>query len=189
MGPVKAVVMGASWGGLNAYTQILAALPANFPAAILLVQHQRANSENRLPWLLSRYCSLPVIAPEDKEPILPGHVYVAPPGYHMLVEQDETIALSVARPVHFSRPAVDELFFSAGVVYGSRLAAVILTGANEDGAAGIEYIYRRGGFTIAQSTVSSEAPTMPESAIKTGAVSKVLDLEQIGPFLADKVAG
>lgn len=189
MGPVKAVVMGASWGGLNAYTQILAALPADFPAAILLVQHQHASSENRLPWLLGRYCKLPVIAPEDKEPILPGHVYVAPPGFHMLVDQGETLAFSVGRQVHYSRPSIDELFFSAGVVYGDRLAAVILTGANEDGAAGIEYIHRRGGFTIAQSPVSSEAPTMPESAIKTGAVSEVLDLEQISPYLAERLQG
>jgi two-component system chemotaxis response regulator CheB len=72
--------MGASWGGLNAYTRILSALPADFPAAILLVQHQHASAENRLPWLLARYCQLPVIAPEDKEEIQPGCVYVAPPG-------------------------------------------------------------------------------------------------------------
>ncbi|MEE2869510.1 protein-glutamate methylesterase [Alcanivorax sp. MD8A] len=189
MGPVKAIVMGASWGGLNAYTQVLSALPARFPAAILLVQHQHASAENRLPWLLARYCELPVIAPEDKEEILPGHVYVAPPGYHMLVNEDETLAFSVGRPVHFSRPAVDELFFSAGAVYGRHLAAVILTGANEDGAAGIEYIHQRGGYTIAQSLVSAEAPAMPDAAIKTGAVSRVLDLEAIGPFLAEKVAG
>lgn len=81
--------MGASWGGLNAYTTILSALPVGFPAAILLVQHQHASAENRLPWLLARYCQLPVIAPEDKEDIQPGCVYVAPPGYHMLVEEDE----------------------------------------------------------------------------------------------------
>ena len=160
-----------------------------FPAAILLVQHQHASAENRLPWLLARYCQLPVIAPEDKEDIQPGCVYVAPPGYHMLVEEDETLALSAGRPVHFSRPSVDELFLSAGAVYGKQLAGVILTGANEDGAKGIDYIHRRGGFTIAQSPVSAEAPAMPEAAIKTGAVSRVLDLEAIGPFLAEQVAG
>lgn len=181
--------MGASWGGLNAYTRILAALPKKFPAAILLVQHQHVSSENRLPWLLARYCDLPVIAPEDKEPIEPGHIYVSPPGYHMLVNEDETLAFSMGRPVHFSRPSVDELFLSAGAVYGRRLMGVILTGANEDGAAGIEYIHRRGGFTVAQSPVSAEAPIMPEAAIKTGAVSRVLDLEDIGPFLAEQVAG
>ncbi|MFT6340573.1 MAG: two-component system chemotaxis response regulator CheB [Alcanivorax sp.] len=189
IGPVKAIVMGASWGGLNAYTRILSALPADFPAAILLVQHQHASAENRLPWLLARYCQLPVIAPEDKEEIQPGCVYVAPPGYHMLVEEDETLAFSAGRAVLFSRPSVDELFLSAGAVYGKQLAGVILTGANEDGAKGIDYIHRRGGFTIAQSPVSAEAPAMPEAAIKTGAVSRVLDLEAIGPFLAEQVAG
>ena len=181
--------MGASCGGLNAYTRILSALPENFPLPIMLVQHQHASADNRMPWLLARYCALPVVAPEDKEPILGGHVYVAPPGYHMLVEEDQTLAFSTGRPVLFSRPAIDELFYSAGAVYGRHLLGVILTGANEDGAAGMEYIHRRGGYTIAQSPVSSEAPAMPEAAITTGAISRVLDLEAIGPFLAEQVAG
>ena len=181
--------MGASWGGLNAYIHILSVLPADFPLPILMVQHQQASANNRMPWLLARYCALPVVTPEDKEPIIGGHVYVAPPGYHMLVEDDQTLAFSNGRPVLFSRPAIDELFFSAGVVYGRHLIGVILTGANEDGAAGMKYIHSRGGFTIAQSPVSSEAPTMPEAAITTGAISRVLDLEAIGPFLAKQAMG
>jgi len=186
---IKAVVMGASWGGLNAYSTILAGLPAGFRAAIMLVQHQNASADNRLAWLLSRYCRLPVVTPEDKEPIRPGHVYVAPPGYHMLVNVDDTIALSVARPVHFSRPSIDELFFSAGHVYGARLIGVILTGANEDGSDGLEYIRRRGGLSLAQSPQSCEAPVMPEAAITKGAVRKIIDLERIGPYLVDYLVG
>ncbi|ASK36429.1 chemotaxis protein CheB [Alcanivorax sp. N3-2A] len=181
---MEAVVMGASWGGLNAYSRILTSLPAHFPAAVLLVQHQNASADNRLAWLLRRYCRLPVISPRDKEPIRAGHVYVAPPGYHMLVDRDRTVALSMSRPVHFSRPSIDELFFSAGHIYGGNVIGVVLTGANEDGAEGLDYIRRRGGMTLAQSPASSEAPAMPEAAIAKGAVRETLDLERIGPYLA-----
>lgn len=181
--------MGASWGGLNAYSSILSSLPEDFPAAIMLVQHQNASTENRLAWLLSKYCRLPVVAPEDKEKIRPGQVYVAPPGYHMLVNVDHTIALAVYRPVHFSRPSIDELFFSAGHVYGRQAMGVILTGANEDGSDGLDYIRRRGGRTLAQSPRSSEAPVMPEAAIARGAVGEILDLERIGPYLGESLVG
>ncbi len=188
-GGIQAVVMGASWGGLNAYSSILSSLPERFPAAIMLVQHQNASSDNRLAWLLQKYTRLPVVAPEDKERIRPGHVYVAPPGYHMLVDADHTIALTIYRPVHFSRPSIDELFFSAGHVYGRRVLGVILTGANEDGSGGLDYIRRRGGPTLAQSPQSSEAPAMPEAAIAKGAVDTILDLERIGPYLAESLVG
>lgn len=187
--PIKTVVMGASWGGLNAYSTILSGLPERFPAAIMLVQHQNASADNRLAWLLARYCRLPVVSPCDKERIRGGHVYVAPPGYHMLVEADGCIALSTFRPVHFSRPSIDELFFSAGHVYGKSAIGVILTGANEDGSEGLSYIRRRGGLTLAQSPGSSEAPVMPEAAITKGAVREVLDLERIGPYLTHYLIG
>ncbi|QJX01636.1 response regulator [Alcanivorax sp. IO_7] len=155
----------------------------------MLVQHQNASSDNRLAWLLQKYTRLPVVAPEDKERIRPGHVYVAPPGYHMLVDADHTIALTIYRPVHFSRPSIDELFFSAGHVYGRQVLGVILTGANEDGSEGLDYIRRRGGPTLAQSPQSSEAPAMPEAAIAKGAVETILDLERIGPYLAESLVG
>lgn len=185
--PIKMVVMGASWGGLNAYSRILSSLPEGLPAAIMLVQHQNASADNRLAWLLSRYCRPPVVAPNDKETIRAGHIYVAPPGYHMLVNGDHTVALTVYRPVHFSRPSIDELFFSAGHVYGDQTLGVVLTGANEDGSAGLDYIRRRGGRTLVQSPQSSEAPAMPEAAIALGAAAEVLDLERIGPWLVESL--
>ena len=107
----------------------------------------------------------------------------------MLVDADETIALSMYRAVHFSRPSIDELFFSAGHVYGKKVIGVILTGANEDGSEGLDYIRRRGGLTLAQSPQSSEAPAMPEAAITKGSVRDVLDLERIGPYLAEFLIG
>lgn len=181
--------MGASWGGLEAYTRILRGLPAQFPVPIMLVQHQRPGSGDKLPWILDTRTALRVLAPEDKMPMEQGCIYVAPPGYHMLVERDGSLSFSMSAPVHYCRPAIDELFISAADVYGSGLLGVILTGANNDGAQGIRYIRRRGGVTLAQSPATAEASAMPQSAIDTGHVSYVLDLDDIGDVLTDLTFG
>ena len=183
------MVMGASWGGIEASIQVLKALPENLPVPVFLVQHLRASPENRLPKVLGQRVKLPVLSPEDKEEIRAGHVYVAPPGYHMLVDDDDTVALSLHWPVLYSRPSVDELFFSAGHVYGEATLAVLLTGANEDGAEGMEYIARRGGYTLAQDPETAEAPVMPASAIAKGRVDEVLPLDQLGERVAELVFG
>jgi two-component system chemotaxis response regulator CheB len=183
------VTIGGSWGGLEASTRVLQALPADFPAAIILVLHQRPGSDSRLAWLLKNRTALNVISPEDRERIEPGYLYVAPPGYHMLVNADGSIAFSLAPPVHYSRPAIDETFFSVGHVYGADSIGVILTGANEDGAAGIRYIARRGGLTIVQSPETAEASLMPEAALATGAIHQVLPVDEIGAFLKARISG
>lgn len=186
---IKAVVIGASWGGIEASIQVLKALPQNFPVPVFLVQHLRASPENRLPKVLGSRVTVPVLSPEDKEVIEAGHVYVAPPGYHMLVDDNGTLALSLHWPVYYSRPSVDELFFSAGHVYGDGTLAVLLTGANEDGAAGMAYVAQRGGYTIAQDPDTAEAPVMPASAIAKGCVQEVLPLPEIGQRVAELVFG
>jgi two-component system, chemotaxis family, protein-glutamate methylesterase/glutaminase len=186
--PLRAVVIGASWGGVDASIRVLSQLHAGFPVPVFLAQHQRYESESRLARVLASRTPLTVMAPEDKDPIRPGVIYVSPPGYHMLIERNGTIALSCHWPVHYSRPSIDELFFSAGHIYGAGTVAVLLTGANEDGAEGIRYIHRRGGVTVAQDPATAEAPTMPESAIRTGCVDHVLPLEKIGPFLREQAA-
>ncbi len=185
----KVVVMGASWGGIAAFGQILSALPSNFPAAILLVQHQRPDSGNRLATLLQRKTAMPVGIPAEKEEIKSGHIYVAAPGYHMLTEKGGEISYALTPPVHFSRPAIDELFFSAGYAFGERLIGVLLTGANEDGAAGLAYIRRRGGFTMAQDPATAEAAAMPQAAIDLQAVMQVAALDDIQRILIKKVTG
>jgi two-component system, chemotaxis family, protein-glutamate methylesterase/glutaminase len=185
---IRAVVIGASWGGVNASIKLLSALETSFPVPIFLVQHQRYESESRLARVLETRTRMRVVAPEDKEPVLPGVIYVSPPGFHMLVDRNATINLSCHWPVHYSRPSIDELFFSAGHVYGAGTLAVLLTGANEDGAEGIRYIHRRGGITIAQDPATAEAPVMPESAIRTGCVDYILPLDEIGPFLREQVS-
>ncbi|WP_245932425.1 chemotaxis protein CheB [Isoalcanivorax indicus] len=186
---IQAVVMGASWGGLDAYTRILGKLPANLPVPVLLVQHQHPSGGDKLPWILDTRTALRVVAPTDKTPLEPGSVYVAPPGYHMLVDVDHTVCFSLAAPVNYSRPSIDELFFSAGHVFGSNVLGIILTGANDDGAAGITYIKQRGGITMAQSPVTAEARVMPEAAIATGCVDEIHDLDDMGDMISALVFG
>src|SRR5690554_4734299 len=187
-GCIQAVVIGASWGGVHAAIRILTGLPATFPVPIFLAQHQRYELESRLAMVLSSRTAMRVLAPQDKEPIAPSVIYLAPPGYHMLIDASDTVALSCHWPVNYSRPSIDELFFSAGHVYGAGTLAVLLTGANEDGAEGIRYIHQRGGITIAQDPSTAEAPVMPESAIRTGCVDYILPLDEIGPFLREQVS-
>jgi two-component system, chemotaxis family, protein-glutamate methylesterase/glutaminase len=178
------VVIGSSWGGLVALEKILSALPKDFEPAIAIAQHRSVDSgSGALSAMLGRHTALEVCEAGDKEPIEPGHVYIAPPDYHLYVEQG-AFALDVDDAVQYSRPSIDVLFDSAADVYGDRLAAVILTGANQDGAYGIKRVKRRGGLTIAQDPATAVKADMPAAAIATGAVDKVLSLDEIGPVLA-----
>jgi two-component system chemotaxis response regulator CheB len=163
---------------------ILSALPRDFGPSIAIAQHRSPESgSGALSAMLGRHSALEVSEVADKDPIEPGHVYIAPPDYHLYVEQG-SFALDVDDAVQYSRPSVDVLFDSAADVYGERLTAVILTGANNDGAYGIKRVKRRGGLTIAQDPASAMKPDMPAAAIATGAVDRVLALEEIGPALA-----
>jgi len=198
------VVIGASLGGLHALQTVLATLPAGFPLPVAIVQHREKDTDDTLRTLLQGCCSLPVIEPEDKEPILPGHVYLAPPDYHLLIDcglrsadfgilrnpQSEIgnhFALSTEAPVNYARPSVDVLFESAADAYHEQAIGVILTGANQDGAAGLAKIKQRGGLAIVQDPQTAEAPTMPEAAIAAVTVDLILPLEEIGAFLARAV--
>lgn len=182
--PPELIVMGASWGGLQALEVILGALPPEFATPVVIAQHRAIDSATgALQQMLAHHSGHAVSEPGDKDPIESGQVYIAPADYHLLVEPDG-FALSTDAAVHYSRPSIDVLFDSAADVYSDRLAAVILTGANDDGAYGITRVRRRGGVTIAQDPATAERPAMPEAAIATGSVQHVLPLEEIGPFLA-----
>ncbi len=180
------VVLGASWGGLHAVQVVLGALPAHFPVPLVVVQHREKEADETLTGLLQNHCALPVAEAEDKMPIEPGRVYVAPPDYHLLIESGHC-ALSTDEPVNFARPSIDVLFESAADAYGERVIGVILTGANADGAQGLAAIQRRGGVTIAQDPAGAEAPAMPEAAIALGVVDRVLGLEEIGRMLVEEI--
>jgi two-component system chemotaxis response regulator CheB len=178
------VVIGASWGGLRALRVVLGGLPAGFGAVVVVAQHRAASSTGALAQVLQKESVLPVCDVQDKEQVAPGHVYLAPPDYHLIVERGH-LALSLDERVQHSRPSIDVLFESAARAYGPALAAVVLTGANADGAAGLHAVKRAGGFTVVQDPATAESPVMPEAAIASGAADKVLPLPDIAAFLVE----
>lgn len=175
------VVIGTSWGGLAALSEIISGLPRDFPMPIAVVQHRSKDSE-LLVGLLQDLTSLCIRDAEDKEPLCAATIYVAPPDYHMLIESDY-ISLTVDSPVRFSRPSIDVLFKSAADTFGGGTIGVVLTGANEDGAAGLARIAARGGKTIVQNPDEAEAPVMPQSAIRAVPGARVLPLKEISAEL------
>ena len=181
----EAVVMGASAGGMEALTAVLSRLPENVALPILVVQHLHASDHGRFAEHLASRVTVKVSEARDKETIRPGHVYLAPATYHMLVEREKTIALSVDHKVNGSRPSIDVLFESAASVWGSRLIGVMLSGANQDGAAGMARIADRGGMTIAQDPDTAERPEMPRAAIAAARATTVLPPPRIGDLLCE----
>ena len=180
----KAVVMGGSAGGLSALSKILSHLPKGFPCPVMVVLHLDPSGGHQLPKLLANHCGLVVKEAEDTEEIRPGRVYIAPAGYHLLVERDYTLSLSVDEPVNFSRPAIDVLFQSAAEAYGPSLVGVIITGASRDGSMGLQSIKAFGGTAIVQDPSFAQVPLMPAAAIKATKVDHILNLADIGLFLA-----
>ena len=181
------VAIGASWGGLQALETVLGELPDGFSTPIAIAQHRAVDSgSGALGRMLSLRSGRDVCEAGDKDAVEPGRVYLAPPDYHLLVEPSG-FALSTEATVRHSRPSIDVLFDSAADTYGERMIAVILTGANDDGAYGIMRVKRRGGVTIAQDPSTAVRPEMPAAAIATGAVDHVLALEDIGPKLGELV--
>ena len=177
------IVIGASWGGLRAVSEILSALPGDLDAAVVVAQHRRVDTlDGGLAGILGTQTSLSVRDVDDKEPIAPGHVYLAPPDYHLLVD-DRHFALSTDAPVHYARPSIDVLFESAADAYGNRAIGVILTGANDDGATGLARIKERGGVAVVQDPAHAERREMPRAAIAATVADAILPLEEIGPFL------
>ncbi|MDP9442063.1 MAG: chemotaxis protein CheB [Actinomycetota bacterium] len=185
--PEHLVVVGCSWGGLEGLSRMLDHVPADLPAPIVVAQHRLHNASN-LAGLLSRHTTWPVCEVEDKEPIGSRHVYLAPPGYHLLID-DDRFALSTEGPVRHSRPSIDVLFESAADSFTHRVVGVVLTGANADGAEGLVRIIRRGGLAVVQDPETAERRDMPEAALATGVEAHVARLEEIGPLLCELIAG
>jgi two-component system chemotaxis response regulator CheB len=151
---------------------------------VLIAQHRLAEAEPLLAGLLSRADGLTVIEPDDKAPLLPGIVYVAPGNYHMLVERSgDCIALSTEPAVRFARPSIDVLFESVASSFGSRAIGVVLTGASDDGARGAQAIKRAGGRVIVQSPDQAESRVAPAAALARVKADAVLDIEEIAGML------
>jgi two-component system chemotaxis response regulator CheB len=182
------VVVGTSWGGLAALKTLVGALPASFRMAVTLVQHRHKDSDHVLRALLQECSHLIVCEVEDKMPIEEGHIYVAPPDYHTLVEPGH-YALSTEAPVRFSRPSIDVTFNSAADAYGHRVVGVVLTGANQDGATGLQRISELGGLAIIQDPKTAESATMPAAAQKAVPRARVMSLARIGEYLASLPSG
>lgn len=178
------VVVGTSLGGMRALEIVLRGLMPDFPLPIAVVQHRGtdAGAQSQLAMLLQTHCALPVGEAEDKEPIVGGRVYLAPPDYHLLVD-DNHFALSTDERVSYARPSIDVLFESAAEVYRRAVVAVLLTGASSDGTRGAKRVRERGGKVVAQDPRTAESPVMPQAAIHAGAVDAVLPLGEIAPYL------
>ncbi len=176
---LKIVMLGGSSGALHPLACILGGLPDDFSLPVFVVNHLHADDNGGFAEYLGMLTSLSVIEPCDKTPMEAGVVYVAPANYHMLLEADGLISLSVDEKVNWSRPSIDVFFESAAVARGEDIVGIILSGANADGARGMMAIRQAGGLTIAQSPDEAESPTMPLAAINTGAVCEVLRADEI----------
>jgi two-component system, chemotaxis family, protein-glutamate methylesterase/glutaminase len=178
------VVVGASLGGLSALTVLLSRLGSEFRAPIVIVQHRGKTPDAALARLLARETHLSVSEPDDKAALEPGHVYIAPADYHLLVEHGN-LALSTEAPVNHARPSIDVLFESAADAYGRSVVAIVLTGANHDGARGSERIKQRGGIVLVQDPGSAEASALPAAAIAATKVDRILPLGALAAVLGD----
>jgi two-component system chemotaxis response regulator CheB len=174
----RLIVVGTSLGGLAALTTLLNALPRGFGAPLAIVQHRTKSTDDALLRLLAAQSPVPVVEPDDKDPIEPGQVYLAPPDYHLLIER-ENFALSTGVSRNFARPSIDVLFESAADALGSEVTGVILTGSNHDGAAGSRSIKARGGRVLVEDPASAHCGTMPSATIAATEVDAVLPLAEL----------
>lgn len=175
LNPFRVVAIGGSAGSLETVLAITQALTAHMRAVIIIVLHRKNDPESILENLLSYKTQVPVREVEDKDDIQPGNIYIAPPDYHLLIEDEHTFSLDSSEKVHFSRPSIDVTFESVANVFRQRSIGILLSGANADGAAGLLKIRKAGGTTIAQYPASAEVGYMPQQAVDLGAAGMVLD--------------
>ncbi len=180
---ISAVVIGTSAGGIDALDYLLPHIPAHSKVPVFVVQHISKDSDSYFIKMLNQKCKVKVKETCHNEFIIPGTVYIAPPDYHLLIEVDDTLSLSVDEKVNFSRPSIDVLFESASDVFNKNLVGIILTGANSDGAIGLKKIKDNGGYTIVQSPSDAEVSEMPRAAIALQTPDSIMTLNQIAQWL------
>lgn len=177
------VALAASAGGLQALSLVLAELPADFRAAVVLVQHLDRRHRSLMAEILGRRIALEVRQAGDGDRIAAGGVWIAPPDHHVLINGDGSLSLSQTELVHFVRPSADLMFESMAASYRERAIAVVLTGTGSDGEMGVRAVKATGGTVIAQDEATSDFFGMPGAAIQTGCVDFVLPLAEIAPAL------
>lgn len=175
----EAIVIGLSSGGMSAMKLLFSRLPEDFKTPIVVVQHINARSDSQWIHLLNNQSNLLIKEVDEKEQIVPGTIYIAPPNYHLLIEKDKTFSLTIDERVNYARPSIDVLFESAAESYSNKLIGIVLTGSNHDGSNGIKRIKELGGLAIIQDPDTAESPYMPRSAITGIEPDYILPLENI----------
>jgi two-component system, chemotaxis family, protein-glutamate methylesterase/glutaminase len=185
----RMVVIGGSAGSLEVVLRMFSALPQHTGASFIIVFHRKNTNDSILTELLGLRTKMNVLEVEDKEPILPDSIYIAPPDYHLLLEDEKTFALDSSEKVQFSRPSIDVTMESVAEVYGRKAIGILLSGANADGAKGLQSIKDSGGIALVQDPSTAEVGFMPAQAVSIGAFSEIVDGEQLGPRLAEYLKG
>jgi two-component system chemotaxis response regulator CheB len=184
----KVVVVGSSAGGIEALQRLVAQFPADFPAAVFITQHLYERVETVLPGILSAAGRLPAKHPSAREHILPGRIYVAPPGFHLVLSPG-VVTLGHGPKENLQRPCINMMFRSAAASYGKNVVGVLLTGMLDDGASGLWEIKQRGGIAVVQDPKEAAYASMPESAIRGFQVDYILPISHMGPLLETLVSG
>lgn len=180
----KVIIIGGSAGSLNAMMQILPELPELKGFAIVIVVHRKSTDDQTLEELIALKSSVLVKPVEDKVPLLPGFVYVAPSNYHLLFEKNETLSLDISEKINYSRPSIDVSFESAAEIYGESLVGILLSGSNTDGTYGLQMIQAAGGTIVVQNPLAADMPFMPHNAILNTQPDFVLDNNEILKFIS-----
>jgi two-component system chemotaxis response regulator CheB len=177
------MIIGGSAGSLQVILSILSEIHPDFPLPILIVLHRNSVFESSLEELLASRTRAPIKEVEEKEPILPGTIYIAPADYHVLIEWDHTFSLDYSERVNFSRPSIDVTFRCASDVYGAGLVCLLLSGGNADGVEGLQYVKGRGGVVVVQDPATAEVPYMPQHAVSQVEVDFLVPAEALPAFL------
>ncbi|SEJ22327.1 two-component system, chemotaxis family, response regulator CheB [Dyadobacter sp. SG02] len=177
------LLIGGSAGSLEVLFRLLPLLRSDLPVPVALILHRRNSADSSLSDLLGSKTLNPTHEVEDKEPITPGTIYLAPADYHLLIERDRTFSLDYSEKVNFSRPSIDVTFESAAEVYGPGLVAILLSGANEDGTGGLIAVKRAGGRAIVQNPDTAQMPFMPHYALTHLPIDHVFDTLQMAAFI------
>jgi two-component system chemotaxis response regulator CheB len=181
--PIKLVIFGGSAGSLDALLKILPGLDAQLPLAIVIIMHRKSGEDMTLEELIAVKTSLQVNETEDKTPLLPGHIYIAPAGYHLLFEKNGLLSLDASEKINYSRPSIDVSFESAADAFGPEMAAILLSGANADGTEGLKAIKNAGGIIAIQQPESAEMPFMPQHALSNIPSVDIFKLDEIRDFI------
>jgi len=179
----RLLVIGGSAGSLEVLLQILPGIREHLNIAIIIVLHRRSTNDSALQALLATKTTWNIKEAEEKEMIKPERIYIAPPDYHLLIENDHTFSLDDSEKVNYSRPSIDVTFECAATVYGGKVTGLLLSGANGDGVEGLKQIKKNGGSVAVQNPDDAEIPFMPQQALLHIRVDQVLKNNVIADFI------